>query len=170
VLVLGRADPAARADVVRRVQLGLSAGLVATLAYDVVRYTVVAGAGLSLDPFHAWRLFGAALLGTYASPSAQLAVGTAYHLANGVGFGIAFTLVVRRPNLVLGLAWGLTLEFAMVWLYPTWMRISQLQEFVTMSVLGHLAYGATLALAAGRLLRRPPAGDVPDEAHVGGTS
>jgi hypothetical protein len=166
--VVRRAEPAGRADLARRVRVGLVAGVVATIAYDVVRYTVVAWAGFSLDPFHAWSLFGAALVGTDASAGTRLAVGTVYHLVNGVGFAVAFTLVVRRPTLVLGLAWGLALELTMVWLYPQWMRIAQLQEFVTVSVLGHLAYGGALALTARRLLERAPGSDtVPDEAPAG---
>jgi hypothetical protein len=149
-----RADPPARADVARRLRMGFVAGLVATLAYDTVRYTVVAAAGFSVDPFRAWSLFGAALLGPESSPLAHLLVGTAYHLFNGVGFAVAFTLLVRRPTVLLGVLWGLALEFAMVWLYPAWMRITQLEEFLTMSVLGHITYGVALALLARRLITR----------------
>lgn len=155
MLVVGRAAPADRTDILLRLRVGLIAGLFATVAYDVVRYTVVAGAGLSLNPFQAWTLFGTALLGPDASESGQFVVGMAYHILNGLGFAVAFALVVRRPNLFLGIAWGLTLEFVMVWLYPKWMQMPQLQEFVTMSVLGHVAYGATLGLVAKRLLREP---------------
>jgi len=137
-----------------RVIIGASAGLLATLAYDAVRYGLVSLMSWSLDPFHAWSLFGEAILTAHSSGGARFAVGAGYHLLNGLGFGVTFALIVRRPTWWLGILWGLLLELSMALLYPRWLRIAQLQEFLTMSVVGHLVYGAVLgALCAGSVRR-----------------
>lgn len=57
--------------------------------YDASRLALVALADLSIRPFDTWRLFGELFLGPGAAPQAAFAVGTVYHLANGVGFAVA---------------------------------------------------------------------------------
>lgn len=152
-VMLRSADPQTRGRLLRRVRIGLLAGLSATLAYDAARYGLVALLSWSIEPFHVWSLFGEALIGSGASGQAQFAVGTVYHFANGLGFAVAFVLIVRRPNWRLGVLWGLALELAMALLYPSWLRMEQLQKFITMSVLGHIVYGATLGQVAGVAMR-----------------
>ncbi len=144
----------ARRDLGRRVVVGAAAGFLATIAYDTTRFVLVAGLSWSVNPFHAWSLFGEGLLGADGSATARFAMGAAYHVMNGIGFGVAFVLIVRRPTWWLGVLWGLTLELTMALLYPRWMRITQLQEFLTMSLLGHIAYGAALGALAAVLLQR----------------
>ena len=55
--------------------------------------------------------------------------------------------------LVSGLGWGLFLEAFQVALYPGWLNILAIREFVLSSLLGHLVYGTTLG-AVGRTLLR----------------
>jgi hypothetical protein len=152
--LLTQGSSSARRDLNRRVVIGATAGFLATIAYDTVRYALVTVLSWSVNPFHAWSLFGEALLGSDSSAPGRFAVGAVYHLMNGIGFGATFALIVRRPTWWLGVLWGLTLELVMALLYPRWMRIAQLQEFLTMSLLGHVAYGASLGALAGMLLRR----------------
>jgi len=157
-LLLRRAEAASRVRLLRRVRVGFLSGLVATLLYDASRYGVVALLSFSVEPFAAWSLFGQAIVGSQASKSAALAIGTAFHTVNGLGFGVAFTLLVRQPTWWSGVLWGLGLELVMALLYPSWLRIAQLQEFMTMSVLGHLVYGATLGAVAAAALAKQAAG------------
>lgn len=154
--VLRYAGPRLRAALRRRAIIGLKAGLLATLAYDLARYGVVSALALSFEPFHVWSIFGQLLVGRNASPTATWAAGAAFHLVNGLGFAVAFALLFRRPTWLLGLAWGLGLELAMALLYPSWLRIVALQEFFTVSALGHFVYGLVLGLSVQRMVGADP--------------
>jgi hypothetical protein len=132
---------------------GAFAGIVATFAYDIGRYGILALVEFSIRPFDVWRLFGT-LFVPHASTRFAYAIGYSYHMANGLGLGIAFRLLARNPTVVAGIAWALVLEFAMALLYPSWLRITALEEFLTISVLGHLIYGSVLALMCRQLDRR----------------
>jgi hypothetical protein len=147
----------------RLVVVGLLAGVAATLVYDISRLGVHAVGGFDTHPFKAFPLFGAALAPS-ASPAGQLVVGTAFHAVNGLGFGLAYTLLCGRCGVGAAIAFGLALEAAMVALYPSWLQLDGLGEFLTMSVLGHLGYGATLGWSAQRLLRAPR-GEVGRDGH-----
>jgi hypothetical protein len=138
----------------RRAAAGAVAGLVGALSYDAARYGVVALLSLSFEPFHVFEVFGHLFLGPQAGARWAFALGALYHLANGTCFGVAYTIAVRRPRPLTGMAWGLALEFCMATLYPTWLRIQQMGEFLEVSALGHLVYGAVLGLVAGRLLSK----------------
>lgn len=151
-----RLSIAAKRNIRTRVGIGLCSGFLATVAYDLTRYGIVAVAGLTFRPFHVWSLFGAALIGERASEISKFVVGAGFHLANGLGFAIAYLLLVRRPSILTGLLWAGGLEFAMVLLYPRWLDLSRFGEFLTVSILGHAAYGCVLGLTARELLRRSP--------------
>lgn len=149
-LVLRRLDPVRRREVVRRLQVGAAAGLVATIAYDLARFGVVALFDLSFQPFHVFELFGQGLLGSDVTGSPAFVTGALFHFVNGTGFGIAFALLVRKPTIVKGIVWAMFLEAAMVAFYPSWLQLQALGEFLEISVLAHAVYGTTL----GALCRR----------------
>jgi hypothetical protein len=88
------------------------------------------------------------------SPSGTFLVGALYHLSNGTFFGVAYTLVVRRPSWWSGALWGIALELTMALLYPSWLRIQMLGEFLEVSALGHVVYGSVLGTVAARRLGR----------------
>jgi hypothetical protein len=134
------------------VRAGSLGGVVATGAYDLTRYGIVALFSLSFQPFHVLRLFGELFLGPAASPGAAFGVGLAYHLSNGVTFGITYALLFRRPRPITGMVWGAALELCMALLYPSWLRIAALGEFLQVSAVGHLVYGAVLGLVVQRML------------------
>jgi hypothetical protein len=159
VLALRRMPPHRRSFVRRRLAVGAVAGLAATLAYDAVRYGLVEFAGLRIRPFEAWRLFGLALTDTDLPPAVVFAAGTAFHLCNGVAFGIAYTLAFGQRGPVAGIIWALVLETFMVSLYPGWLGLKALDEFLSVSVAGHLAYGSVLGYLARSLLRSSRWGD-----------
>ena len=155
--VLSRLDPGARAALWQRARIGVVAGLVATAAYDLARYGTVALFSMSFRPFHVLNLFGEAFLGPGHSASATFVVGLAYHVGNGTFFGLAYTLMFRRPSWWTGALWGIALELCMATLYPSWLRIQMLREFLEVSAIGHVVYGSVLGLvAAARVGRVAP--------------
>jgi len=143
-VVLRRLDPVRRAAVLQRIRAGARAGVIATIAYDLARFGLVALAAMNFQPFHVFELFGQGLVGADAKGPAVFAAGAAFHLANGTGFGIAFALLVKRPTIVKGIVWAMFLELAMVALYPSWLQMQALGEFLEVSVLGHAVYGIVL--------------------------
>jgi hypothetical protein len=151
---MSRISPLARHELRTRALAGARAGLLATLAYDAARYGVVALFTLSFKPFHVLPIFGRLFVGADAAPELAIPVGVAYHLANGVGFGIAYALLVRRAGVWTGMAWGVGLELCMALLYPSWLRIVALREFLAVSATGHLVYGAVLGATVARAAAR----------------
>lgn len=171
-MLISRAPPARRRWLARTVLVGAGAGLLATVCYDVSR------AGLSqldpspYNPFEAIRVFGVLLVGQDAAPSAVYAAGLAFHFVNGTSFAVAYTLLFARGGqtsvrraVLMGVGWGLFLELFQLTLYPGWLDIRAYDEFVRVSFIGHLVYGATLGLAARAGLRWRPPPDFPGAAR-----
>jgi len=153
--VTRRLPPAARRELGRRVRAGLIAGVAATVAYDLVRYGLVVLFSWSVDPFKTFPLFGQLLVGPDAGGPALWTAGTVYHVLNGLGFAVGYTLVIPRPGLLSAIVWGMVLEAFTILLYPDWLGLTAVGEFFSMSMLGHLAYGAVLGAVAIRLSRGP---------------
>lgn len=153
ILLLPRLTAAARHSVRRRALIGMTGGLAGTVAYDAARYGTVALFSMSFQPFHVLRLFGEAFIGTGHSAALTFTVGAAYHLSNGVFFGAAYALAFRRYAWWSGLLWGIGLELCMATLYPAWLRIQMLGEFLQVSAVGHVVYGSVLGLVTAHLLR-----------------
>ncbi len=146
-----RGLPAAhREALARRVRTGLVAGVWATLVYDLVRYALVAVLQWSLDPFGAFPLFGRLLIGADHPAAVLWVVGTAFHLLNGLGFAVGYTVVVRRPAVATAVAWAMMLEMFTILLYPDWLGVRAIGELFSMSMVGHLAYGVVLGVVAVR--------------------
>jgi hypothetical protein len=152
-LALRRMTPERRRWAGRRMAIGAVSGFAATVAYDVVRLALVELAGLELRPFEAWRLFGISLAGEGLSSTTVMIVGTAFHLCNGIAFGIAYTVAFGHRGPWTGILWAFVLEGLMVSVYPGWLQLKALDEFLSVSVLGHVAYGTTLGIVARSLLR-----------------
>lgn len=149
-LVLRRFDPARRQKVLRRMGIGAVTGLVATIAYDLVRLGLVEFAGLRIDPIEAWRLFGVALTDPNLSHATHMIAGTAFHLVNGVAFGMAYTVAFGQRGWWAGVLWAFVLEGFMVSVYPGWLGLKALDEFLSVSITGHIAYGLVLGVMAQR--------------------
>lgn len=136
--------PDARARLKRLALVGLGAGVAATVVYDASRWALVWIFELSANPWEALPEFGRLFLGTATSDPAVWAAGAAYHVANGLGFAVAYAVIVRKPGWVTGVLWALALESLMLAFYPGWLDIRTRQEFLSVSMLGHLGYGLTL--------------------------
>ncbi|MGN6756907.1 MAG: hypothetical protein ACTHMJ_11030 [Thermomicrobiales bacterium] len=148
-----RLGPLARIWAARRVRAGVLAGLVATASYDVVRLALVKFGHFTFWPFDIFAVFGRAFLGDGANPIVLRAAGVSYHWANGICFGIAFSLLFGRRGPLAGLLWGLGLETFMVGLYPGWLHIHAIfGEFLSVSLVGHLTYGLVLGTLTRRIL------------------
>lgn len=137
------------------VSVGVTAGVVATAAYDLSRITVVTVFDLSVGPFEAFRFFGQGLLGPAAPVTAHWIAGGLFHVTNGLAFATAYTIWFGTRGIGTGIAWGLFLEAFMLGLYPGWLHIEAYAPFLAVSLIGHVVYGATLGAGARRLL---PAG------------
>lgn len=130
------------------------AGALATGAYDLFRYLLVKAAHFTFWPFDIFSIFGQALVGAEYTGTWVTVAGVAYHVVNGVGFAVAYSLWLGRRGPLAGIAWALVLELLMVSVYPGWLGLKALDEFVTVSVFGHFVYGATLGYTARIILKR----------------
>lgn len=150
-MVVSQLDAPSHARLRRLTVHAACAGVVATLAYDAVRFGIVAVSQWSIRPFHAWPRFGQQFVGPSAPEVLQWVVGFGYHLLNGIGFAVAYAMVVRRPRLTTAVAWAMGLESAMVLMYPDWLGVNLTTEFTVVSVAGHLAWAVGLhaVLSAG---------------------
>lgn len=130
--------------IIRRIKAGVMAGIAATAAYDLSRFLLVQVFSFHVQPFEAIPLFGQLLIGNDASYYIQLTVGILYHLVNGVGFAIAYSIWFAPRGWWCGVLWALVLEAAMLAVYPGWLNIKMMDEFAGVSVIGHLVYGSVL--------------------------
>lgn len=149
-----RLAPPARLEVGRRARAGVLSGAAAVAGYDASRFLVVRLAGTAFWPFDTLRLFGELLTGGGASSSVVFGVGAAYHVANGLGFALAYSLVLGYWGWWAGVAWALALECLMVSFYPGWLGLRALEEFLAVSIVGHLVYGTILGWTCRALLIR----------------
>lgn len=135
-----------------RLRVGLLAGVIGTLAYDVVRWFVEVTDLAGTNTFVAIPMFGAGLTGKSSTEPVAIAAGWAFHFCNGIGFAIAYVMIAASRIWPLGIAFALVLEGFMVVLYPVWEQLgmSLTAEFLSVSILGHVAYGLTLGLMGER--------------------
>jgi hypothetical protein len=157
-------------EVWRVVRAGLAAGFVATLVYDAVRTTLSVFDPSPYNPFEAVHEFGLGIMPADAPPALIMAAGFCIHFLNGSSFGVIYAVFGGRhvrtwqAAVLGGIVWGLTLEFIQSILYPGWLRITTvLQEFLVISGLGHVAYGASLGAGVRLLLSRDTAREVDGE-------
>jgi len=150
-----RLPPSARAEVARRVRVGALAGLLATVAYDGVRWVVVNVFHYTFWPFDIYPIFGHAIGGADLAGGWAIALGVLYHYLNGVAFAVAYTILFGATGWWAGILWALGLEALMLGVYPGWLHPRALGEFVSVSMIGHLAYGSVLGGFGRWRLRRP---------------
>ena len=123
---------------------GFWAGGLATLAYDVVRIPV---AHSGVPVFKAISYFGTLLLGVQSPTPLSEALGWAYHLSNGVSFGLMYAALVSRPRLYSAVLWGLTLELVMLLTpYAEIFGYRRDGKFFAITFGAHAVYGLVLYL------------------------
>jgi hypothetical protein len=148
-----RVNPAERYRLKGTVKAGLLAGGLATVSYDAAKFVLSQWDPSLYNPFEVIRVFGILLTDPSAPTVVIYSAGVAFHLLNGISFGIAFCLLLRRYSVGTGVAWGLFLELFQLTLYPGWLDIRFYQEFAQISALSHVVYGAVLGLASQSFLQ-----------------
>ena len=131
-----------RRELYDRIMGGLWAGLFASLAYDVARVPI-SHAGIPV--FRAIAYFGTVFLGQSKPTLGSEAVGWAYHLSNGVGFGLMYATLFSRPRWWTAVAWGILLELSM--LYTPYAEVFGYQRtwtFFAITMGAHVCYGLGL--------------------------
>jgi hypothetical protein len=129
-------------EVLDRTWAGLWAGVLATLAYDLVRVPVVL-AGVPV--FKAISYFGTVLVDQEIPGVFSEVVGWSYHLSNGLGFGLMYSAVVSRARLWTAIVWGLSLELAMlVTPYAEIFGYKITSGFLSLTIGAHVVYGTVL--------------------------
>lgn len=159
LVIWRRVDVQDRAALRRLLWAGAIAGLLATSAYDLSRFLLIEVTGIAFWPFDIFNVFGQALVGAgFSGPWVRL-LGVLYHFANGIGFALAYTVVAGKRGVLAGIVWAMILELLMVTVYPGWLDMRALDEFLQVSVLGHIVYGAVLGYSARWLLSAREAGN-----------
>ena len=147
------ASAAARDYLAVCARVGAMSGLIATTSYDLTKFALSRGEALQYNPFDMFRVFGLLLAGPMAPDSVIYTSGAAFHLLNGICFGLGFCFLFGRRGIVAGIAWGLFLEAFQLALYPGWLHIRAFNEFVQLSAISHVVYGSVLGVACQRGLR-----------------
>jgi hypothetical protein len=143
-----------QAELARRVKAGLLAGLLATLAYDLVRWVVVTVFHYTFWPFDIFPLFGYAIAGSNLTPGFATAIGLIYHYVNGLFFAAGYAILFAPRSWWIGILWALGLESLMLSIYPGWLHIQAFNEFLSVSMIGHLVYGSVLGIMSRWTWRR----------------
>ena len=134
-----------RVELTGRIVSGLWAGGLATLAYDLVRVPI---AQADVPVFKAISYFGTTIMGRAAPDVVTELVGWSYHLSNGIGFGLMYTVLVARPRWWTAVVWGLGLEGAMLLTpYAEVFGYRRTGSFLALTIGSHVTYGAVLYLA-----------------------
>lgn len=149
-IVWRRSTPERRRDFLLHLRVGALAAVLATIVYDLTRVVIAAIDPARISPFEAFRAFGVGLVGDGLSDTALFFVGLGVHALNGVAFGVAYCLLFGTRGPIAGVIWSLVLTLFQVGLYPGWLDVEAYRPFVTMSLIGHIAYGIVL----GGLCRR----------------
>jgi hypothetical protein len=136
-----------------RLVVGAWGGLVATLAYDLVRLVLWQAGVFRFDPFISHPIFGWLITGFPEETLVARLVGWAYHFWNGIGFGIMYTLVAGPAHWGYALLWALFLEIGWLTALPSVLEFRPNPELVALSFIGHAAYGLALGLIAQKFIR-----------------
>ncbi len=156
--------PPARIEIIRRVRTGLLAGFLATICYDLIRWALVTVFHFTFWPFDIFPIFGRAIAGAQTAFNTAYIIGILYHYANGILFAVAYAILLALRGWWTGILWALGLEALMLSIYPGWLHIQAFNEFLSISMLGHLVYGTVLG-AVSRwylALQQPPRFHAPD--------
>jgi len=136
-----------------RLVVGVWGGLTATAAYDVVRLALWQAGVFRFNPFISHPIFGWLITGFPEDTFVAQMVGWSYHLWNGIGFAIMYTLVAGPTHWRYALLWALFLEVCWLTALPSVLEFHPNPELVALSVIGHGAYGVTLGLISGKFIQ-----------------
>jgi hypothetical protein len=130
--------------------VGALGGLAATLVYDGVRFLVHEARLFGYSGFVPILLFGSWITKQPTTATASIVAGWVYHYANGVCFGILYALIVGRRHWLFGVLYGIVMECCMLGLFPMFLKVDNRVDFIAVSMIGHVFYGAALGVAVQR--------------------
>jgi hypothetical protein len=136
-----------------RLWVGLWVGLVATIAYDGVRFLVERGHLFGYNGFVPILMFGSWITGRPTSSLAAKLAGWSYHYWNGITFAIIYTLGLGKRHWLYGIGYAMLLECCMLGLFPLFVPVTRKLDFIAVSMIGHVAYGAVLGILGQRHVR-----------------
>ena len=153
-----------RGQLARQVGIGLAAGFVAAIAYDVFRLPFVFAEPWGIDRFvpamplfKVFAMFGAMILGDAPNPPYKLTahlVGWAYHLSNGATFGVMYVAMIGdggRRHWAWAVVFATVLELGMLLTpYPATFGIALSARFVVVTMAAHVVFGVVMGLAVRR--------------------
>src|SRR5215467_3355458 len=134
------------------IYVGSLAGLAASVVYDGVRFLIERGHLFGFNGFVPILMFGSWITGQPVGSTASKIAGWSYHYWNGATFGVIYALALGRRRWWWGLGYGILMECCMLGLFPMFLRVTNKFDFVAVSMIGHLFYGATLGLLAEKYL------------------
>jgi hypothetical protein len=129
-----------------RLKVGLVAGAVGLVFYDAARLVVQSTIPLGFNAFMSLPAYGSLMTGKPVSSGAAHAAGWAYHISNGLTFGVIYSVIAGPARWYWGLAWGGILEGAMVVVFPTILKPASFKGFLVVNMIGHAAFGAGVGL------------------------
>ena len=134
--------------------VGAWGGLLATLVYDGIRLLINLTHLFGYSGFVPILLFGSWITGQPTTSTAAAVAGWTYHYWNGVSFGILYALLVGKRHWLFGVLYGVVMECCMLGLFPMFLKVDNRLDFIAVSMIGHVFYGAVLGLAVQRYGRR----------------
>ena len=136
-----------------RLLTGSWVGLVATGAYDLIRFLLRASGIISFDPFLSHPVFGRLITGLPETTQTAVVVGWAYHFWNGFGLGLMYTLLLGNVRWYYAMVWATLLEFAWLVTLPSVLQLKVSPAFIVVGFIGHAAYGAVLGVLVERFAK-----------------
>lgn len=130
--------------------VGIWGGAAGTVVYDLVRLVLQRSHIFNYNGFAAILIFGSWITGKATTTWQAGLAGWTYHYWNGVAFGVFYLLLAGNRRWWYGIAYGMFMELCMLGLFPTFIRITNRADFIALSVIGHIGYGATLGWIAER--------------------
>lgn len=154
----------------RGVVIGVAAGLLAAIAYDVFRLPFVLANACGIDSFvpqmnlfKVFPRFGAMILGEPLDQSSSFStaahlIGWSYHFSNGATFGVMYVAMVgdaAKRHWAWAVLMAVVLEIGMLFTpYTSVFGIHLTTRFVLVTLAAHLVFGAALGAAGIQLSRR----------------
>jgi hypothetical protein len=130
--------------------VGGAGGFVASLVYDGVRLLIQKTHLFGYSGFVPILMFGSWITGRPIDSASAALAGWTYHYWNGVSFGIMYALMLGRRHWLWGVGYGILMECCMLGLFPMFLTVNSKVDFVAVSMIGHIFYGAVLGVAVQR--------------------
>ncbi len=143
----------------RAVMIGVFAGLLAAIAYDIFRLPFVFAKQLRIEPFvpplnlfKVFPRFGAMILNQPVEqtsyPLGAHLIGWIYHFSNGITFGVMYVSLIgdgTKRSWAWGILMAVGLELGMLLTpYPAFFKIPVTTAFVLVTLAAHTIFGATM--------------------------